>query len=173
MPAVQLRGKAMNAFPRRPLSLSLLWLLASSGSVTSSTLAASSDTRDPAKRVSSEVEWHIQDNQKDALLAAAQVTQASDSDHTRSPLLIGVAIYIGISLLTDLAQSVVDVYFRYKSGGVIIDVRNTPIVVQTSKSVAPGYALVVSSDGAKTVQLGGAQKPDASMLKALLATVVK
>jgi hypothetical protein len=162
----------MNTLSRRGLTSSLPWVLGLSEGLSRLPSASAAETADATKQVSSEVEWHIQEDQIKPLLKSAQVKRVTP-DQTRNPLLIGVAIYVGISLLPELAQSILDVYYRYKSGGVIIDVRNTPIVIQTSKSVAPGYALIISAEGARTVQLGGAQKADASVLSSLLTAAVK
>jgi hypothetical protein len=124
-------------------------------------------TAGDAQSAELQVEWRVTDDQVKSVSEAMPVTKAETYDQ-RNPLLIGAIVLIGVSLVPKLAQAIADVYYRYKSGGVIIDTRGQPVIISTSPRVAPGYALVISNDGVKTIQVGGAQPISAEDLKGLM-----
>ena len=114
-----------------------------------------------------QVEWRVAEEQVKPVTEAMAVTKGETYEQ-RNPLLIGVVVLVGVALVPKVAQAIVDVYYRYKSGGVIIDARSQPVVISTSPRVAPGYALIISSDGVKTVQIGGAQPITGEDFKGLI-----
>jgi hypothetical protein len=121
------------------------------------------------------VEWRVPEDQVQPLMEAIPLKK-TDKYNQRNPLLIGAVVLIGAALVPKIAQAVIDVCYRYKSGGVIIDTRSQPVVVSADPSVAPGYALIISKDGVKTIQLGGAQPispEDYKGLTEILLSVVK
>jgi hypothetical protein len=113
-----------------------------------------------------DVEWRVPEDQVKPLMEAIPLKK-TDKYNQRNPLVIGAIILIGAALVPKIAQAIVDVCYRYKSGGVIIDTRSQPVVVSADPSVAPGYALIISKDGVKTIQLGGAQPVSAEDYKGL------
>jgi hypothetical protein len=117
------------------------------------------------------VEWRVTQDQVEYVQGAMEVKKAETYDQ-RNPIVIGAVVLIGAAVVPKVVQSIVDVYYRYKSGGVIIDTRNQPVVISTSPRVAPGYALVISTEGVKTIQIGGVQPISSEDLKGLMDVLI-
>lgn len=119
-----------------------------------------------------QVEWRVTEEQAQVISKSLDVKRIDTYDQ-RNPILIGAVIMVGVALAPKVAEAIGDVYYRFKSsGGVIIDIRSKPIVISTSDRVAPGYALVVSDSGVKTIQVGGAQPLKGEDLKELIDVLI-
>ena len=107
------------------------------------------------------IEWRILPDQLELVPDDAPLEEGEPAD-TRNPLLVGAIVLVGAWAAPKIAQAVLDVYHRYQGGGVIIDLRSLPLVVETSPRIPPGFALIISDDGAETLSLGGVDplKPD-------------
>jgi hypothetical protein len=98
------------------------------------------------------VEWQVASDQVNDVKKAVPLKEAQ-AEGTRNPILIGAVVLIGVVALPQIAQAIVDVYYRYKSGGVVID--KEPILISTSDRIAPGYALVISKSENQVIEVGG------------------
>jgi hypothetical protein len=100
------------------------------------------------------IEWQVASDQVDEVKKAVPVKEAQAYE-TRNPILIGAVILVGVAVLPQIAQAVIDVYYRYQSGGVIIDLTKEPMLISTSNRIAPGFALVISKSGNQMIEVGG------------------
>lgn len=115
-----------------------------------------------------QVEWRVTEEQAKTISNTLDVKKVDTYDQ-RNPILTGAVILVGTTLVPKIAEAIGDIYFRFKSsGGVIIDIRSKPVVISTSNRVAPGYALIISDNGVKTIQVGGSQPLKGDDLKGLL-----
>jgi hypothetical protein len=100
------------------------------------------------------VEWQVAKDQVADVQKAVSVKEAQAYD-TRNPILIGAVILVGAAVLPQIAQAVIDVYYRYQSGGVIIDLTKEPMLISTSNRISPGFALIISKNGNQLLEVGG------------------
>ena len=113
------------------------------------------------------IEWRVFQDQVADIKKNTPLTEGKTSD-TRNPLIIGAIVLVGAWALPKIAQAVLDVYYRYQTGGVIIDLRGTPLIIQTNPKIPPGTALVVTASGVQTISLVGVGAIEASELSEVL-----
>jgi hypothetical protein len=118
------------------------------------------------------VEWRVAKDQVDAIKQIVPLKEAQVYD-TRNPILVGAIVLVGAVVLPQIAQAIIDVYNRYKSGGVIIDTTREPILISTNSRIAPGFALIISKDGTRLIEVGGVQPLKLDDLKAILSMAIK
>jgi hypothetical protein len=158
---------------RRRLGFSLTCSLVALAGISSLALPAFAEekgvSRDPSSKV--RVEWQVTKDQADDVKKVLPLTQTATSNTSNQ--LVAASILVGAAFIPELAQAVIDVYYRYKNGGVIIDARGEPIIVQTSDRVALGHAVIITVNESKLVQIGGTDKVTLDVLSDLLSAAVK
>lgn len=123
-----------------------------------------------ADRIS--IEWQVAKDQVDDVKKVMPVKEAQTYD-TRNPLLIGAVVLVGFAVLPQIAQAILDVYYRYKSGGVIFDTTKDPVLISTSDRIAPGFALVISKTGSQMIEVGGVKPMKVGDLAVILKAAMK
>ena len=80
-----------------------------------------------------------------------------------------VVVFVGATLAVYLANSIVALMRDIVYGGVIIDLRTTPLTVQTDKSLAGGAVIVINPDG--THKYYDREEVDGELLEAAFRTL--
>ena len=148
---------------RRQLGFSLACSVVAFAGIKNVTFSAGAEQLESSSKV--RVEWQVTKDQADDVKKVLPLAQTATSDTA--------SIFVGAALVPELAQAVINVYSGYKNGGVTIDARGEPIIVQTNDRVAAGSAVIITVNESKLVQIRGAERVTLDVLSGLLAAEVK